>query len=121
MPSTSTFGGARTTARCRRRAAAADHLAEYRAATPLRRRRRIGQLHGWGAEREPLQVECMKERTRADELALELERANARNQEPQLRITRSSATWPSDRRCARTGGVRPTSVAGSSARSGSLP
>ena len=33
-----------------------------------------------------LQVECMKERARADELALELERANARNQELQLRI-----------------------------------
>jgi hypothetical protein len=33
-----------------------------------------------------LQVECTKERTRADELALELERANARNQELQLRI-----------------------------------
>ena len=66
----------------------ADHLAEYRAAHASEAEaQERGQLHGWGAEREPmLQVECMKERTRADELALELERANARNQELQLRI-----------------------------------
>lgn len=66
----------------------ADYLAEYRAthASEVGAQER-GQLQGWGAERDPmLQVECMKERTRADELALELERANARNQELQLRI-----------------------------------
>ena len=66
----------------------ADHLAEYRAAHASEAEaQERGQLHGWGAERDlMLQVECMKERTRADELALELERANARNQELQLRI-----------------------------------
>ena len=74
----------------------ADHLAEYRAAHASEAEaQERGQLHGWGAEREPmLQVECMKERARADELALELERANARNQELQLRgsVTRGVGT-----------------------------
>ena len=69
---------------------ATDHLAEYLAAhaseaTEAQEREQPQSTHGsHGAERE-LQGEG-KERTRAHELERELERANARNQELQLRI-----------------------------------
>ena len=66
----------------------ADPLAEYLAAhaSEATEAQEREQLHGRGAEHEAALQGEGKERTRADELELELERANARNQELQLRI-----------------------------------